>query len=186
MQTSFLIKILAWELRVVFEQLTVVIRVFVRQVGAERVRVLRAPDWGVTGIYNQSRGIEMIGMDVIHLDWPCCDGFADYGDRNIFQPDGFLPHQPIISWCGCAGIVPVFANQLPRRAIEEEKLGAQRAIFADALIQGIVFIVVSFCIFDRHREFSSGIPGKRGGAVVQWVTGGIIVVDLCDRACHIE
>ena len=137
MQTSFLIKILAWESRVVFEQLTVVIRVFVRQVGAERVRVLPAPDWGVTGIYDHSRGIEMIGMDVIHLDWPCCGGFADYGDRNIFQPDGFLPHQPIIGWCGCAGIVPVFTDQLPGRVVEEEKFVAQRAIFADALIQEI-------------------------------------------------
>ncbi len=83
-------------------------------------------------------------MDKVSQDWAGRGGFLDHGYRNILQPNGFLPNQPIVCWCGCAGIVPVFANQLPCRVIEKEKLGTQRAIFADALIQSIGFIVVGF------------------------------------------
>lgn len=75
-----------------------------------------------------------------------------------------MPHQPVIRQCGRAGIVPVFANQLPRRVIEEEKLGTQRAILADALIQRVGFVGVGFGIIDRDCEFSDGVPGEGGAA----------------------
>ena len=186
MKTGFLIKILAWESRVVFEQLAVAVRVFIGKVGTKCMGVFPAPDGCVALVHDHSRGVEMIGVDKVNQDRAGRGGFLDHGHRNIPQPDGFLPDQPVVCRCGRAGVVPVFANQLPRRIIEKEKLGTQRAIFADALIQGVGFVRVRFSVLDRRREFSSGVPGEGGSAVVQRIPGGIVAVDLGDRACHIE
>ncbi|MBS0300243.1 MAG: hypothetical protein JSR32_10025 [Proteobacteria bacterium] len=50
-------------------------------------------------------------MDVIHLNRAGGGEFLDYGQRNIAQPDGFLPYQPIIRLRrGC--IIPTLADQL--------------------------------------------------------------------------
>jgi hypothetical protein len=46
-------------------------------------------------------------------------------------------------------------------------------------------IRVRFGVLDCRREFSGGVPGESGGTVVQRIPGGIVVVDLRDRACHI-
>ncbi len=80
----------------IFKQLSIAVRIFIRQVGTERVRVLPSPDGGVSGIDDHSWGIEMIGMDILNMDRASGSGFSDYGHWNILQPDGFLPHQPVI------------------------------------------------------------------------------------------
>ena len=69
--------------------------------------------------------------------------------------------------------------------IREEKLRTRRAILTDALIQGVGFVRVRFSVLDRRRELAGGVPGEGGGAVVQRIPGGIVAVDLGDRACHI-
>ena len=83
MQTSFLIKILAWESRVVFEQLAVAVRVFVGQVGTKRMSVFPTPDGRVALIHDHSRSVEMVGVDKVHQDWAGRGGFLEYRYRNI-------------------------------------------------------------------------------------------------------
>ena len=95
--------------------------------------VFPAPDDGVGLIHDHPRGVEMVGMDIVHLYFTGSGGFRDYADRNITQPDGFLPYQPIIRlWRGC--IVAVFADQLSVGVAKEEKLRTQWTILDDALI----------------------------------------------------
>ena len=114
--------------------MTITIRILVREVSAERVGVLPAPDNGVSLIHDHPRGIEVVGVDVVHLYFTGSSGFRDHTNRNIAQPDGFLPHQPIVSRCGCSSIVLIFSDQLPRWIIEEQKPRTQRAVFDDTLI----------------------------------------------------
>lgn len=83
MQTGFLIEVLAGESWMVFEQLTVTIGIFVGQVRAEGMGVIQAPDQGVALTYDHPRGIEVIGVDVMHLDRTGGGGFRDYRDRNV-------------------------------------------------------------------------------------------------------
>ena len=72
-------------------------------------------------------------MDVVNLNRTGGSGFLDHGQRNIAQPDGFLPYQPIIGLRrGC--IIPVFADQLSVGVAKEEKLRTQWTILDDALI----------------------------------------------------
>jgi len=83
MQAGFLIEVLPRESWLVFKELSVAVRVFVGQVGAEGVGVFPAPDNGVARVHNHSRGIEVISVDVMHLDRTGGGGFRDYGNRNI-------------------------------------------------------------------------------------------------------
>ena len=55
------------------------------------MNVLPAPDDGVGLIHDHPRGVEVVGMDVVHLYFTGSGGFRDHADRNIAQPDGFLP-----------------------------------------------------------------------------------------------
>lgn len=83
MQTGFLIKILPWESRVVFKKLGIPVRVFVGRVGTEGVSIFPAPDWRVVLVDYHPRGIEMIGVNEVHLDRAGGCGFLDHGHRNI-------------------------------------------------------------------------------------------------------
>lgn len=121
------------------------------------MRFLPAPSNGVSG---HPRRVEMIGLDIINLDWAGCRGFFDHSYRNIFQPDGFLPYQPVVRRCSGRSIVLVFTDQLPIGIIEKHELLAQRAIFSDALIQGVVFVGVRFGILDSGGKLTRSIPGK--------------------------
>ena len=134
MQAGFLVEVLTWETRVVFKQLTVAVRILVREISTKRMHVLPAPDDGVGLIHDHPRGVEVVGVDVVHLYFTGSCGFSDYADRNITQPDGFLPYQPIVSRCGCSSIVLIISDQLPRWIIEEQKPRTQRAVFDDTLI----------------------------------------------------
>ncbi len=80
----------------IFKQLSIPVRIIIRQIGAERVRVLPAPDGGVSGVHDHSRRVEMIGMNIVNLDRASGSGFSDYGYRNILQQNGFLTYQPVI------------------------------------------------------------------------------------------
>ncbi len=127
MQAGFLVEILPWETRVVFKQLAVAVRIFVGKISTKRMRVTPAPDDSVGLIHDHPRGVEVVGVDVIHLDRAGSGRFLDHANRNIAQPDGFLPHQPIIRlWRGC--IVAVFPDQLSVWIVEEQKPRAQRAV----------------------------------------------------------
>ncbi|OQW42501.1 MAG: hypothetical protein A4S08_11710 [Proteobacteria bacterium SG_bin4] len=119
-----LIEILPRESRVVFERLAVIIRVFVRQVRAERVRILPAPDDGVGLIHDHPRGVEVVGVDVMHLDL-AGGGFRDNSNRNVTQPQGFLPYQSIICWRYCESIFTIFYCQFPGKIIQVKLLRAQ-------------------------------------------------------------
>ena len=83
MQTGFLIKILPRESRVVFEELTVAVRVFVGQVGTECMGVFPAPDRGVALVHDHSRRIEMVGVDKVNLDRAGGCSFLDHRYRDI-------------------------------------------------------------------------------------------------------
>ncbi len=84
MQVCFLIKILPRETWMVFKKLGIAVRVFVGQIGTEGVGVVPAPDRGVALVHDDSRGVEMIGVDEVSQDRTGGGGFPDYGDRNIF------------------------------------------------------------------------------------------------------
>ncbi len=58
--------------------------------------ILPAPDNDVSGIDDHPWRVEMIGMDIVNLDWAGRGGFSDHGHWNIL-PDGFLLRQPDIS-----------------------------------------------------------------------------------------
>ena len=98
------------------------------------MRAVPAPDDGVARVHDHPRGIEVVGVDVMHLDRAGSGGFRDHGNRYVFQPDGFLTYQPIVRRCGCSSIVLIFPDQLPRWIIEEQKLRTQWTILDDALI----------------------------------------------------
>ncbi len=59
----------------IFKQLSIPVRIIIRQIGAERVRVLPAPDGGVSGVHDHSRRVEMIGMNIVNLDRASAVGF---------------------------------------------------------------------------------------------------------------
>ena len=92
---------------------------FVGQISAERMGIVRAPDDGGVWVHDHSWGVELIGVDVMHLDRTGGSGFRDYRDRNIAQPHGFLPGQPVIDWRSRRCIVPVFPDQLSVWIVEE-------------------------------------------------------------------
>ena len=63
----------------IFKQLRIAIRVFIRQIGTKGMGVLPASDNGVCGIDDLSWCVEMIGVDIVNLDWAGRGGFADHG-----------------------------------------------------------------------------------------------------------
>ena len=186
MQAGFLIEILSWKSWVVFEKSAVAVRVFVRQVGAEGVGVFPAPDRGVALVYDDSRGVEVVGVDVVDLNRTGGGGFLDHGNRYVFQPYGFLPHQPIVGWRGCGCIVAVFPNQLPSRVIEEHKLRTQRAGLGDALPEGVVFVIMRFAIVDRAVKCVGGIPHESDRSVAQRIAGAVKAVGFDDRTGGVQ
>nr|WP_292922188.1 hypothetical protein [Nitrosomonas sp.] len=123
------------------------------------MRAVPAPDRGVARVHDHPRGVEVVGVDVMHLDRIGGGGFRDYRNRNVAQPDGFLSHQPVIGLCR-ACIVAIFPDQLSVGIVEEQKPRTQRAVLDDALIQRVIFVSVCLAAFDRSREFSGGVPGK--------------------------
>ncbi len=82
MQIRLAVEILPWESRMILKQLRIAVRVFIGQVGTERMGVLPAPDDGVSGIDDHSWGIEMLGMDIVNLDRTGRRGFSDHGHWN--------------------------------------------------------------------------------------------------------
>lgn len=118
--------------------MTVAVGIFVGQVRAESMGVVPAPDDGVAWVHDHSWCVEVVGVDVVHLNFTGGGGLRDYRDRNIAQPDGFLSHQPVIGLCR-ACIVAVFPDQLSVGIVEEQKPRTQRAVLDDALIQGVGF-----------------------------------------------
>ncbi len=84
MQIRLTIEVLPWESLMIFKQLRIAIRIFIRQIGAECVRVLPAPNDGVSGIDDHSWSVEMTRMDIVNLDRAGRGGFSDHGHRNIF------------------------------------------------------------------------------------------------------
>ncbi len=84
MQAGFLIKILPREAWMVFKQLTIAVRVFIRQIGTEGVGVVPAPDRGVALVHDDSRGVEVVGVNEVDQDRAGGGGFLDHCDRNIF------------------------------------------------------------------------------------------------------
>lgn len=96
----------------IFNQLRIAVRIFIRQVGTKYMGVFPAPDGGVSGIYDHSWGIEMIDMDIVNLNQASLSGFPDHGHRNILQPDGFLSDQPVIRKGGSDGLGILFISYL--------------------------------------------------------------------------
>ncbi len=68
MQIRLAVEILPGESVMIFKQLSIAVRIFIRQVGTECMEILPAPHDGVSGIEDHSRRIEMIGMDIVNLD----------------------------------------------------------------------------------------------------------------------
>lgn len=90
MKISFFIEVLPCESWIVFECLTVVVWVFQWNVSTKCVHVAPTPDDGVAGVHDHSRGIELVGVDVVGLNRARCRGFLDYRHRNIIESNGFL------------------------------------------------------------------------------------------------
>jgi len=133
MQAGFLVEILPGEAQVVFKNLRCINEIFDGQVRTESMTILPSPHGNIIPVYDHSWSVEVAGMNVIHLNRAAGVAFCDHANRNIAQPDGFLPHQPIIRlWRGC--IVAVFADQLSVGVAKEEKLRTQWTILDDALI----------------------------------------------------
>ena len=84
------------------------------------MRVFPAPHGSVALIDDHSWGVEMVGMNEVNPDCAGGGGFSDYSHWNIFQPDRFLPDQPVICWRSRGGIISVFSDRLSGRVIEEE------------------------------------------------------------------
>ena len=101
----------------------------------------------------------MVGVGEVGL-YRAGRGFLDHGDRDVFEPHGFLTDRPVVRWRGDAGIVAVFADQLPIKVVEEQKLRTQRAILADALIRGVGFVRVCLTSVDRGCKLSGRVPGE--------------------------
>lgn len=89
--------------------MSVAIRVFVGLVRAEGMGVVPAPDRGVARVHDHPQGVEVVGVDVMHLDRTGGSGFRDYRNRNVAQPHG-CRNQPVIGWGGCDFIVAAFAD----------------------------------------------------------------------------
>ena len=77
MQAGFLVEVLTWETGVVFKQLTVAVRILVREISTKRMRVFPAPDDGVGLIHDHSGSVEMVGVDVMHLNFTGGGGLPD-------------------------------------------------------------------------------------------------------------
>ena len=127
MQAGFLVEILPGESQVVFKNLRCINEIFDGQVCTESMTILPSPHGNIIPVYDHSWSVEVAGMDVIHLNRTGGVAFCDHANRNITQPDGFLPYQPIVSRCGCSSIVLIISDQLPRWIIEEQKPRTQRA-----------------------------------------------------------
>ena len=164
----------------VFEGLVVAIRVFVRQIGAERMRIFPASHDGVVLVHDRSRGVQVIGVDVIHLDRAGGGGLLEHGDRNAFEPHGFLTDRPVVRLRG-GGIVLIFADRLTVLVIKIPVFVRQRPGFADAFAQCIVAIVVRFSVSGGAGQIAGSIPNECCGAIAQRIAGGIKTVALGDR-----
>ena len=116
--------------------------------------VFPTPDNGVTGIGDHPWCVEVISVNVVDLNCTGGGGFLDDSNWNSVQPDGFLPNYPIIGWGDSSRIIFIFPDQLPGQIIEEEKFGTQRAILTDALIQGVVFVIMCLPLLTLDASLS--------------------------------
>jgi len=83
MQISLCVEILSGEAQVVFECFAVIVRVFIGWVVAEGVLVVPTPHRRIGLVDDNTRGVEMIGVDEINLGRFSGDWLLDDRHRNI-------------------------------------------------------------------------------------------------------